>query len=123
MRLFFETGGQSASFLLAVPIGFALAVCLDWLKEKQMVRLLLDVGFFLLSGLSLLILTMLLSEEKLRLYHLLGMSIGGLLYLRGIRVVGRGMMDFFQKHKRKKHEAEGIYTSQSEKVKEEAGKG
>ena len=122
MRLFFETGAQSASFLAAVPIGFALAFCLDWLKGKQVLRLVLDVCFFLLAGLSLLVLTIFLSEEKLRLYHLLGMIVGSLLYVRGIRAFVRGIIRFFQNRKRNIDDAEGIPASQGEEIKNQTGK-
>lgn len=105
MRLFFETSGQGIAFLAAIPVGFLLAACLDCAKGKPLLRAVLDIAVLMLSGFVLLLLTVLLSEEKLRIYHLLGLVIGAFLYLKGAGEVKRMIAAFYL---RKKQKIEGV---------------
>ena len=112
MRLFFETDGQGISFLAAIPLGFLLAVCLDCAKGRMVLRAVLDVIVLMICGFILLLLTVFLSEEMLRIYHLLGLATGGVLYLRGTWRIKRSMI--LTARKRKKLKTEGILNAQNE---------
>lgn len=87
MRLFFETASQAGSFLASIPLGFAAALCLDVGDGGGIMRMLLDLLWFLICGMSLLVLTFLIHDAQIRLYHVLGLISGALLYLRGISAV------------------------------------
>lgn len=84
MNLFFETAGQSICFLAAVPVGLALAFLLDGCRSEGVIRAILDVVSLISAGIALLTLTVFLQDEKLRLYHVLGMLVGCILYMGGV---------------------------------------
>ena len=77
MKLFFETAGQAQAFLAAVPLGLVLAACLD-------ASALADVLMMLTAGFALMGMMLLSRDEALRLYHLLAILTGALLYTQGI---------------------------------------
>ena len=65
MTLFFETAGQAQAFLAAVPLGLLLAACLDASVLAGPLRPVADV-------------------LMMRLYHLLALLTGAVLYTQGI---------------------------------------
>ena len=98
MKLFFETSAQAYSFLAAVPVGFGTALCLDVGKRENLWRVVLDLLLLLLCGYALLVLVFALQEDGLRMYHLLGVTTGGLLYMRGIGSIKRGILSIKKRH-------------------------
>ena len=81
MKLFFETAGQAQAFLAAVPLGLVLAACLD---ASVLAGPLADVLMMLTAGFALMGMMLLSRDEALRLYHLLAILTGALLYTQGI---------------------------------------
>ncbi len=102
MNLFFETANQAQCFLAAVPIGFATAMGLDIGRREGIVRFLMDVLILAMSGLSLILLLLLLHEGAIRLYHLLGLGVGALLYINGVGKLMRLLRRRLQKRNEKK---------------------
>lgn len=84
MNLFFETTVQANCFLCMVPVGFAIAACLDVSAFLGRFRLLLDILVLLLAGMGVLMLISVMQEGSLRAYHLLGLLTGAIVYLQGI---------------------------------------
>jgi len=84
MKLFFETSGQAQAFLAAVPLGIILAAALDLSRYAGRLKPVTDVAALLLCSLSLIALTLFLRDAALRLYHVLAVVIGALLYAGGI---------------------------------------
>lgn len=84
MRLFFETAGQAQAFLSAVPLGLLLAACLDASALTGPLRPLTDAVLVLGGGLALMATMLLARDETLRMYHLLALLIGAVLYNQGI---------------------------------------
>lgn len=84
MKLFFETAGQAQAFLAAVPLGLVLAACLDASVLAGPLRPLADVLMMLTAGFALMGMMLLSRDEALRLYHLLAILTGALLYTQGI---------------------------------------
>ena len=84
MKLFFETAHQADCFLLMIPLGLALAFLLDADVFAGRVRLLLDCLLILAAGAAVLVSIVFWRESGLRLYHLLGLFIGAVLYVHGI---------------------------------------
>lgn len=91
MNLFFETAGQSLCFLLAIPIGLLLAFLLDGSHGEGIARAVMDVLSLIGAGTALLALTVFLQDEKLRMYHVLGMLVGCILYTGGVGRLRRGI--------------------------------
>ncbi len=89
MNLFFETAHQAGSFLAAAPIGFVVAMGLDVGRRGGIARFLLDVLVLSAAGLALVVLLLLGREESMRLYHMLGLGVGALLYSGGIGKLSR----------------------------------
>lgn len=112
MRLFFETGGQGAGFLAAAALGFALAMLLDGGRSHPLWRAALDVLLLTAVGAALLWLNLFLAQERLRSYHLLGMTVGALLYVRGTGEIRRAALRFLKG--RKKRNAAGNCAPESE---------
>lgn len=102
MNLFFETANQAGCFLAAVPIGFITAIGLDLGKREGVARFLLDVLVLAATGIALVVLLLLRREESLRLYHMLGLGVGALLYYSGIGKLGRLTRSKKQKKKNEK---------------------
>ena len=84
MKLFFETSGQSACFLLMTPIGFLLALLLDADVITGRLRPAADIALLLLAGMVCLWMIVLTGEGGLRVYHTLGLLTGAILYLAGV---------------------------------------
>ena len=84
MKLFFETAGQAQAFLTAVPLGLLLAACLDASALTGPLRPLADALLVLGGGLALMAAMLLVRDETLRIYHLLALLTGAVLYSRGI---------------------------------------
>ena len=82
MKLFFETAGQAQAFLAAVPLGLVLAACLDASVLAGPLRPLADVLMMLTAGFALMGMMLLSRDEALRLYHLLAILTGALLYMQ-----------------------------------------
>lgn len=100
MKLFFETSGQAQAFLAAVPLGMILAAALDMSRYAGKLKPLVDVTTLLLCSLSLIILTLALRDASLRLYHVLAVAIGALLYTGGIgRLIKAAQKRFGKKTK------------------------
>lgn len=99
MNLFFETAGQAGCFLIMLPIGFAAAACLDAGAAAGRLRPALDVLVLLLAGVALLLAVVLLRENAVRAYHLLGLLTGAVLYVCG---VGRAIRLMGARRRRKK---------------------
>lgn len=102
MNLFFETANQAGCFLAAAPIGFAAAMGLDLGMKKGISRFVLDVLVLSAAGIALVGLLLLGREESLRIYHLLGLGVGALLYSGGIGRLGRLFSEKMQKKKQEK---------------------
>ena len=84
MKLFFETASQASCFLIAVPLGFLFTLCLDTRWHHGWIRLLLDLLLLGSLGCVLVMLSAICREERVRLYHWLGLLTGAVLYLGGI---------------------------------------
>ena len=98
MKLFFETSGQAQAFLAAVPLGMLLAAALDLSRYTGRLKPAADVAALLLCSLSLLALTLALRDASLRLYHVLAVVIGALLYAGGVgRVISAARKRFRKK--------------------------
>lgn len=102
MNLFFETANQAGCFLAAAPIGFAAAMGLDLGRRQGIARFLLDVLVLSAAGVALVVLLLLGREESLRLYHMLGLGVGALLYSSGIGKLARLARAKMQKKKKEK---------------------
>jgi len=111
MNLFFETIGQSVCFLMAVPIGLLLAFSLDGYRTEGIVRAVVDILALVGAGLALLALTVVLRDEKLRMYHVLGMLTGCILYVGGIGRLRHGvrfrMHSIIKRAEKRKQEKSG----------------
>lgn len=83
MKLFFETAGQAQAFLTAVPLGLLLAACLDASALTGPLRPLADALLVLGGGLALMAAMLLVRDETLRMYHLLALLTGAVLYRPG----------------------------------------
>ena len=84
MTLFFETAGQAQACLAAVPLGRLLAACLDASVLAGPLRPVADVLMMLTAAASLMAMMLLARDEALRLYHLLALLTGAVLYTQGI---------------------------------------
>ena len=91
MTLFFETLQQSSSFLAAILLGMLIAAGLCFCSPGGMCRMILDLIVLLSGGIALILLTVLLRDMSVRLYHLLGIFCGSILYLCGIDALGKRM--------------------------------
>lgn len=107
MKLFFETAAQGSLFLMMLPLGILLAVCIDVASCARRSRPLWDVLVVLLCGGLMAAAVVLLGDEKLRMYHLLGILCGALLYLFGARSLWRTIIRSLQKKKQEKGETSG----------------
>lgn len=84
MNLFFETENQARVFISAVPLGFFMAAAFSLLGRAGRFRVLLDVLCLVLCGLSVAALVVITRDDGLRLYHLLALCVGAILYLLGV---------------------------------------
>ena len=88
MKLFFETSAQGAVFLMMLPVGMLLAICVDVCGLSGVLRPLWDLVAVLLCFAAIGVCVVLLDDTSLRLYHVLAVLTGYLLYALGLR---RGM--------------------------------
>lgn len=102
MNLFFETANQAVCFLAAAPIGFAAAMGLDLGRREGLARFFLDVLVLSAAGVALVVLLLLGREEGMRLYHMLGLGTGALLYLGGLGRLSKLARSKIQKKKKEK---------------------
>lgn len=100
MKLFFETAGQAQAFLMAVPLGLLLAACLDASALTGPLRPLADALLVLGGGLALMAAMLLVRDETLRMYHLLALLTGAVLYSQGIGRLVRMARARIQKRKK-----------------------
>lgn len=89
MKLFFETAAQANVFLAMIPVGITAALLIDLAAHLSVLRPLWDVLILLLLGAALGFGIVLLGDTGLRIYHLLAVLSGALLYLTGIRALLR----------------------------------
>ncbi|NLO86203.1 MAG: hypothetical protein GX096_12405 [Clostridiales bacterium] len=85
MSLFFETTAQAQIFLATIPLGFLIAVLCDILSYSKRMQPILDVLCLLVCGLVFIFLTLLFKDKGVRLYHILALLVGAILYLFGLR--------------------------------------
>lgn len=83
MKLFFETGDQAAFFLLMIPCGFLMALCIHTGPASGLLRFALDLMVMLAGAACTVGLLFSGKDEVLRVYHMLGILTGSLLYLSG----------------------------------------
>ena len=83
MKLFFETSIQARAFLSAVPLGLALGVLLNLESCFPGWKVLWDVLLMLLCAAGIGMLLFWTGEDRLRIYHLLAVGTGLLLYRCG----------------------------------------
>ena len=87
MKFFFETEIQSTVFLLTVAGGFLLCMLLDVNLKSVLVQAVLDLLLLTGTGAGIVLFMMFSQDPSLRIYHLLGLMCGSILYICGI---GRG---------------------------------
>ncbi len=102
MAPFFETNSQAWVFLGMVYLGLALGLIYDgfgFLRRtgKKGWSVVTDLAFFLLAGTALTLALVLTGQEGLRLYALLGLVCGGIVYLLGLRRLISGVAAFIKK--------------------------
>ena len=83
MKLFFETSIQARAFLSAVPLGLMLGVLLNLEACLPGWKALWDILLMLLCAAGLGMLLFWTEEGNLRIYHLLAVGTGLLLYRCG----------------------------------------
>ncbi len=102
MAPFFETKSQAWVFLGMIYLGLGLGVIYDVLgllrktKNKGLTAG-ADLLFFLLAGGALTLALVMTGQDGLRLYSLLGLACGGLLYMLGLRRLVLGIAAFVEK--------------------------
>ncbi len=99
MAPFFETRNQSFVFLGLMYVGLGLGLVYDVLHlgrkaERKAVTAAADLLFFLLAGLALTLSLVVTGQNGLRLYALLGLVCGGIVYVMGVRSLLKGIMVF-----------------------------
>lgn len=85
MKLFFETASQASVFLIMLPLGMLLAACVELTGMTGAGKPLWDILVVLLSGVLLGIGVVFLNDTTLRLYHLLAIVCGWILYRLGVQ--------------------------------------
>jgi len=85
MKLFFETSAQGSIFLMMLPVGMLLAVCVDLCGLSGTFRPLWDLCGVLVCFAAIGFCIVLLDDSSLRLYHVLAVATGYLLYALGAR--------------------------------------
>lgn len=101
MKLFFETAQQAGGFLVMVPVGLFLAMLTDLTGNCRKSRPLCDV-FVMLIGCAILgWLLIVTGDERIRLYHLLAVLTGAVLYMTGLRRIFRCLSAKAMKMKKK----------------------
>lgn len=102
--IFFETAGQTRTFLLLLYAGFAAGALYDLLalprrRLPRLVQPALDALWCLLTGGAAALALAAGGEHTFRLYSLSGLICGAAVYGLGIRALLRGLMRFFKKKK------------------------
>jgi len=103
MAPFFETQSQVWVFLGMMYLGLGLGLIYDILgflrrSGKKGWTVGADLLFFLLAGAALTLALVKTGQEGLRLYALLGLACGGMIYLLGLRRLMIGTAAFFSRH-------------------------
>lgn len=93
MKLFFETAAQANVFLAMIPVGITTAALMDLAVYPSVLRPLWDVLILLLLGTVIGFGIILLGDTGLRIYHLLAVAAGALLYTTGFRVLFRKLYE------------------------------
>lgn len=115
MTLFFETSHQAWSFLGALPAGFLIALCLDAGRAEGIWRVVLDLLLLSALGFGIVAMIAVFHDHSLRLYHLLGMLVGAILYFQGLCRIKRYIFEKWkQKRLRKTNAEEGIIQDENE---------
>ena len=102
MAPFFETQSQAWVFLSMVYLGLGLGLVYDGLGllrrlGKKGLTIGTDLLFFLLAGASLTLALVITGEDELRIYALLGLVCGGLVYVLGLHRLITGIISFCKK--------------------------
>lgn len=102
MAPFFETQSQVWVFLGMVYLGLGLGFVYDGLgllrrSGKKGWTVGTDLLFFLLAGAALTLALIITGQDELRIYALLGLVCGGIVYLLGLRRLISGIIVFFKK--------------------------
>ncbi len=102
MAPFFETQNQAWVFLGMVYLGLGLGLIYDGLgllrrTGKKGWAVVTDLFFFLVAGAALTLALVMTGQEGLRLYALLGLVCGGIIYLLGLRRLIFGVAAFIKK--------------------------
>lgn len=84
MKLFFETEFQTSAFLLAFPIGFVMFLLMDAGVKCPLVQTMIDLLVLQGVGFSLIALALYTGDSSVKLFHLLGLVCGALLYTSGL---------------------------------------
>lgn len=85
MKLFFETSAQGSIFLMMLPVGMLLAICVDLCGLSGTFRPLWDLCAVLVCFAAIGFGIVLLDDTSLRMYHVLAVLTGYLLYALGVR--------------------------------------
>ena len=91
MKLFFETAFQAQAFLMVLPVGLALGLCFDLFALIKKGRPLMDVLALLGCAAATLFVVQFSRDDGLRLYHLLALFLGAVLYFCGLGRLFRGL--------------------------------
>ena len=102
MAPFFETHIQAWVFLGMVYLGLGLGLVYDGLglvrrSGKKGWTVGTDLLFFILAGAALTLALVITGQEGLRLYALLGLACGGIIYLLGLRRLIAGVASLCKK--------------------------
>ena len=97
MKLIFETSGQAVSFLLAVPLGFLTCFFLCLSRTEGMVSAIFDLLILLSAAYLFFFLFVIRCSMELRCYHMLGMTAGALLCMRGFFPMVQRISAYFTK--------------------------
>jgi len=84
MKLFFESSEQACFFAMMVSLGFVTGFCVQEGKGEGWFRFLTDLLLLLACGIAVTSLLLSGKDESLRIYHLLGLLTGVILYVSGV---------------------------------------
>ena len=76
-----------------VPLGMIAACCLEFGWLYPAIRTVLDVLILSAAGIAMLFTVILCSESGVRIYHLLGLTAGALIWVNGIGKIVRWMLN------------------------------
>ena len=99
MKLFFETAVQKNVFLLTLPVGFLVCFLLDTQIPSILIQTFLDFGVLISTGVILVLLVLFSDGSTLRIYHLLGLISGAILYVCGVGICRRKVKLWYRQRK------------------------